>query len=42
MVRIIGYLGIHLLNEYGGILERSLKNEWFAKVFGYFFRSSSV
>ena len=38
MVRIIGYLGIHLLNEYGGILERSLKNEWFAKVFGYLFK----
>jgi len=38
MVRIIGYLGIHLLNEYGGILERSLKNEWIAKVFGYIFK----
>jgi hypothetical protein len=38
MVRIIGYLGIHLLNEYGGILERSLKNEWVAKVFGYIFK----
>ncbi|MBY8983732.1 MAG: hypothetical protein KGD65_01545 [Candidatus Lokiarchaeota archaeon] len=38
MIRIIGYLGVHLLNEYGGILERSLKNEWFAKVFGYMFK----
>ncbi len=38
MIRIIGYLGIHLLNEYGGLLERSLKNEWFAKVFGYIFK----
>ncbi|KKL98594.1 hypothetical protein LCGC14_1822900, partial [marine sediment metagenome] len=38
MVRIIGYLGIHFLNEYGGLLERSLKNEWFAKVFGYIFK----
>jgi hypothetical protein len=38
MIRIIGYLGIHLLNEYGGILERSLKSEWFAKVFGYIFK----
>jgi hypothetical protein len=38
MIRIIGYLGIHLLNEYGGMLEKSLKNEWFAKVFGYFFK----
>jgi len=38
MVRIIGYLGIHLLNEYGGILEKTLKNEWFSKVFGYIFK----
>jgi hypothetical protein len=38
MIKIIGYLGIHLLNEYGGLLEKSLKNEWFAKVFGYIFR----
>ena len=38
MIRIIGYLGIHLLNEYGGLLEKSLKNEWLAKVFGYFFK----
>ncbi|MHA2007735.1 MAG: hypothetical protein ACXABO_08650 [Promethearchaeota archaeon] len=37
MVRIIGYLGIHLLNEYGGFLEKSLKNDWFAKVIGYLF-----
>ncbi|MFX1325736.1 MAG: hypothetical protein ACFE8N_12340 [Promethearchaeota archaeon] len=38
MIRIIGYLGTHLLNEYGGILEKSLKNEWFSKVFGYIFK----
>ncbi|MFX1327727.1 MAG: hypothetical protein ACFE91_06220 [Promethearchaeota archaeon] len=38
MIRIIGYLGIHLLNEYGGILGKSLKNEWFAKIFGYLFK----
>jgi len=38
MIKIIGYLGIHLLNEYGGLLEKLLKNEWFAKVFGYIFR----
>ncbi|MFX0106133.1 MAG: hypothetical protein ACFE75_11665 [Candidatus Hodarchaeota archaeon] len=38
MIRIIGYLGTHLLNEYGGILEKSLKNEWFAKVLGYLFK----
>ena len=38
MIRIIGYLGTHLLNEYGGILEKSLKSEWFAKVLGYLFK----
>ena len=38
MIRIIGYLGTHLLNEYGGLLEKSLKNEWFAKVLGYIFK----
>ncbi len=38
MIRIIGYLGTHILNEYGGLLEKSLKNEWFAKVFGYIFK----
>ncbi len=38
MVRIIGYLGIHLLNEYGGLVEKILKNEWLAKVFGYIFK----
>ncbi len=38
MIRIIGYLGVHLLNEYGGFLEKLLKNEWFAKVFGYIFK----
>jgi len=38
MIRIIGYLGTHILNEYGGFLEKLLKNEWFAKVFGYLFK----
>jgi len=38
MIRIIGYLGTHLLNEYGGLLEKFLKNEWFAKIFGYIFK----
>jgi hypothetical protein len=38
MIRIIGYLGTHLLNEYGGLLEKSLKNEWLAKIFGYIFK----
>jgi len=38
MIRIIGYLGTHLLNEYGGLLGKSFKNEWFAKIFGYLFK----
>lgn len=38
MIRIIGYLGTHLLNEYGGLLEKTLKNEWFAKILGYLFK----
>ncbi|KKN34769.1 hypothetical protein LCGC14_0790420 [marine sediment metagenome] len=38
MIRIIGYLGLHLLNEYGGLLEKNLKNEWFAKILGYLFK----
>ncbi|MFW9875767.1 MAG: hypothetical protein ACFFG0_21905, partial [Candidatus Thorarchaeota archaeon] len=38
MIRVIGYLGTHLLNEYGGLLEKTLKNEWFAKVLGYLFK----
>ena len=38
MIRIIGYLGMHLLNEYGGLLEKILKNEWFAKILGYLFK----
>ncbi|MFW9987192.1 MAG: hypothetical protein ACFFC3_00890 [Candidatus Odinarchaeota archaeon] len=38
MIRIIGYLAIHILNEYGGLLKKILQNEWFAKVFGYLFK----
>jgi hypothetical protein len=36
--RIVGYLGIHLLNEYGGIIEKFLSNELFAKISGYLFK----
>ncbi len=36
--RIIGYLGIHLLNEYGGFVEKYLSNEIFAKISGYIFQ----
>jgi len=38
MIRIIGYLGTHIINEYGGLLEKSLQNEWFAKILGYIFK----
>jgi hypothetical protein len=38
MIRIIGYLGTHLLNEYGGLLEKTLKNETMAKIFGYIYK----
>ena len=38
MMRIIGFIGIHLLNEYGGLVEKILKNETFAKVSGYIFK----
>ena len=38
MIRIIGYFGIHLLNEVGGLLEKAFKNDWIAKVFGYIFK----
>lgn len=39
MIRIIGYLGVHLLNEYGGFVEKLLANETLAKVAGYWFKS---
>jgi len=38
MIRIIGFLGIHLLNEYGGILGKILQNNTLAKVAGYIFK----
>ena len=38
MIRIIGFLGIHLLNEYGGLLEKILQNETLSKVAGYIFK----
>jgi len=37
MIRIIGFLTVHLLNEYGGFVEKILKNETFAKITGYLF-----
>ncbi|MGB5910299.1 MAG: hypothetical protein WBH31_03785, partial [Promethearchaeia archaeon] len=38
MIRIIGFLTIHVFNEYGGLVEKILANETFAKVAGYLFK----
>ncbi|MHA1320916.1 MAG: hypothetical protein ACTSQ1_14065 [Promethearchaeota archaeon] len=38
LLRIIGYLAVHLLNEYGGLIEKLLKNSTFAKIAGYLFK----
>jgi hypothetical protein len=38
MIRLVGYLGIHILNEYGGLVEKILQNDWMARVFGYIFK----
>lgn len=38
MIRIIGFLAIHLLNEYGGLVEKILQNETLAKAAGYLFK----
>jgi len=38
MIRIIGFLFIHLLNEYGSFVEKILKNDTMAKAIGYLFK----
>jgi hypothetical protein len=38
MIRIIGFLFVHLLNEYGGFVGKILENETFAKIAGYLFK----
>ena len=38
LIRIIGYLAVHLLNEYGGLIEKILENDTFAKIAGYLFK----
>ena len=38
MMRIIGFIIVHLMNEYGGLVEKPLKSETFAKVAGYAFK----
>ena len=40
MLRIIGYLTVHLMNEYGGLVEKSLSNDFIAKVYGYIFKQT--
>ena len=40
MIRIIGYLSVHLMNEYGGFVEKALSNELVAKIYGYIFRQT--
>ncbi len=37
MVRILGYLGVHLVNELGGILEKAFENATLAKIGGYMY-----
>jgi hypothetical protein len=38
LIRIIGFLSIHLINEYGSFIEKLLQNETVAKAFGYLFK----
>ncbi len=38
MMRIIGYLAVHLFNEYGNLVEKFLESKTFAKVMGYAFK----
>ncbi|MBY9005427.1 MAG: hypothetical protein KGD63_01585 [Candidatus Lokiarchaeota archaeon] len=38
MIRIIGFLSIHLLNENGRFIEKLLQNETIAKAIGYLFK----
>lgn len=40
MIRILGFLSVHLMNEYGGFVEKSLSNELVAKIYGYIFRQT--
>ncbi|MHA1294353.1 MAG: hypothetical protein ACTSQJ_17045 [Promethearchaeota archaeon] len=38
MIRIIGFLAVHLFNEYGGLVEKFTQSEIFAKITGYIFK----
>src|SRR4030042_389321 len=37
MLRIIGYLGVHIVNELGGIVEKAFENATLAKMGGYIY-----
>lgn len=41
MIRILGFFAIHLMNEYGSLLEKLHSNEVLAKVSGYIFKHVS-
>ena len=38
MIRITGFLTVHLMNEYGGFVEKSLSSDFTAKIIGYIFK----
>ncbi len=38
LFRILGFLFVHILNEYGSLVEKSLENSLFSKVIGYIFK----
>ena len=38
MIRIVGFLFVHLLNEYGGLIEKFLKNDVLSRLAGYLFK----
>jgi hypothetical protein len=39
MLRIIGYLGVHLVNEVGGVVEKAFENKTIAKLGGYIYNA---
>jgi hypothetical protein len=40
VIRIIGFMGVHLLNENGRVLEKACENESFAKLIGHVYNNS--
>jgi len=39
LVRILGFLPVHFLNEYGNVVQKILQNETFAKLVGYVYNA---